>query len=152
MDLSERISQDYIASYKAKDAVRLGVLRLLKTAVTNRLVELKQPGGKLSDAEIMDLVLKQAKQRRDSIDQYLKAGRKDLADREEAELSVLGEYLPKQLSEAELNQAVLDAIAHTGASSPQDMGKVVGFIMAQYKGQVDGKQVSALVKEKLARS
>ena len=125
-------------------------MRLLKTAITNRLVELKQPGGKLPDEQIMDLIMKQAKQRKDSIEQYQKAGRTDLADRESAELAILEEYLPSQLAPEELAAAIQAAISQTGASGPQDMGKVMGLIMEQYKGRVDGKQASALARKLLA--
>lgn len=149
MNLSDRIAQDYINAYKAHDATRLGVLRLLKTAMSNRLVELKQPGGTLDDAAITDLLLKQAKQRKDSIEQYTAANRKDLADREASELSILQEYLPSQLTGDELEAAVLDAIAETGAHGPQDMGKVMGILTAKYRGRIDGKAASALTREKL---
>lgn len=147
--LAERLGADYIAAYKAHDATRLTVLRLLKTAVTNRLVELKQPGGQLGDEEMLDLILKQAKQRRDSIEQYEDANRKDLADRERAELAVLEEYLPKPLTDTELAAAIQGAIAETGAGSAREMGKVMGIVMARYKGRVDGKRVSDLTREML---
>ncbi len=152
MSLADRLGQDYIKAYKAHDANRLGVLRLLKTAMTNRLVELKQPGGTLDDEEIMSLILRQAKQRKDSIEQYEAAGRKDLADKEAAELAILEEYLPRQLTAEELEMAVDEAIAKTGAADARAMGKVMGAIMGRYKGRVDGKTVSAMLKKKLAAS
>lgn len=151
MNLADKLSQDYIAAYKTHDTAKLDVLRLLKTAITNRLVELKQSGGKLDDNEIMSLVFKQAKQRKDSIEQYGAAGRKDLADKETAELHILEEYLPKQLTGAEMQAAVMEAIKETGAACPQEMGKVMGAIMAKYKGRVDGKAVSALIRQMLAQ-
>lgn len=150
MTLAEQISTDYITAYKAHETVRLGVLRMLKTAMTNRLVELKKPGGQLDDNEILALILKQAKQRKDSIEQYAAANRQDLASKETAELAILETYLPKQLDAAELDAAIAAAITDAGAKGPQDMGKVMGVIMTKYKGRVDGKQVSALIKQKLA--
>ena len=102
MSLFETIEKDYVQAYKAKDAVRLTVLRLLKTAVKNRLVDLCRPGGTLDDAEMLDLIIKEGKQRQDSIEQYTTAGRQDLADKEAAELAVIQSYLPKPLTEEEL--------------------------------------------------
>ena len=98
MSLFETIEKDYVQAYKAKDAVRLTVLRLLKTAVKNRLVDLCRPGGTLDDAEMLDLIIKEGKQRQDSIEQYTSAGRQDLADKEAAELAVIQSYLPKALT------------------------------------------------------
>lgn len=149
MALADQLGADYVAAYKAHDAERLGVLRLLKTAMTNRLVELKQPGGKLSDAEILDLIARQAKQRKESIEQFTSAGRKDLADKEAAELRILQDYLPAQLTDEEVEDAVAAAIGETGAASLRDMGKVMGLVMSKYKGRIDGGRVSALIKRKL---
>lgn len=150
MTLGKRLDENYLSAYKKKDSLRVSVLRLVKTAITNRLVELKRPGGSLDDAEVMDLLLKQAKQRKDSIEQYLAAKREDLAQKEEQELTILEEYLPRALDAAELDRVLDEAISETGAAGPQDMGRVIGMIMGKYKGQVDGKQVSALAREKLA--
>lgn len=150
MTLGERLKSDYVAAYKQGDKIRLDVLRLLKTAMTNRLVELKQPGGNLDDNEIMELLLRQAKQRKDSIGQYLAARREDLAEKEKKELEILEDYLPKPLSEAETGKAVEAAIAEIGAKERRDMGKVISLVMAKYKGAVDGKIVSALAGKKLA--
>ena len=151
MSLFEQIDKDYIQAYKAKDAVRLGVLRLLKTAVKNKLVDLCRPGGTLDDGEMMDLIIKESKQRQDSIEQYRAANRNDLADKEAAELVVLQGYLPKPLSEEELTAVIDAAIAETGASSPRDMGKVISAVMAAHKGRVDGKALSAAVKARLSK-
>lgn len=150
MTLNERIEKEYIEAYKAKQQLKLDVLRLLKTAIKNLLVEHKNSGGTLSDAEIMDVLLRQAKQRQDSIEQFRAAKRDDLADKEAAELQILQEYLPSQLSPEELVAAIDAAIQATGASKPQDMGKVMAAIMEQYKGRVDGKMLSASVRERLA--
>ena len=151
MSLFEQIEKDYIQAYKAKDSVRLTVLRLLKTAVKNKLVDLCRPGGTLDDGEMMDLIIKEGKQRQDSIEQYTAAGRSDLADKEAAELVVLQSYLPKPLSDEELTAVIDAAIAETGASSPRDMGKVISAVMAAHKGRVDGKVLSAAVKARLAK-
>lgn len=150
MNLADKLGQDYTAAYKARDAVRLAVLRLLKTAISNRLVELKKPGGSLSDEEIIALLQKQSKQRRDSIEQYRRAGRDDLAEQEERELAILSEYLPEQLSEQELAQALTCAISETGAASPADMGKVMKLLLAKYQGRVDGSAASALARQMLS--
>lgn len=150
MSLNEKLGRDYITAMKAKDAVALSVLRLLKTAISNRLVELKQPGGTLTDEEIMGLLLKQAKQRKDSIEQFEKAGRNDLAEKEQRELKVLESYLPSRLDDSQLAAVVEQEIRSIGATSPQDAGRVIGAIMAKYKGQADGKKVSVMVNECLA--
>lgn len=150
MNLFERIEKEYIEAYKAKNAVRLTVLRLLKTAVKNRLVELKRPGGTLSDNEMLDVIIKESKQRQDAIEQFTQANRKDLADKEADELKVLQEYLPKQLSTAEIEEIISNTIKEVNASSPKDMGKVISAIMAQYKGQIDGKTLSESVKKQLS--
>lgn len=149
--LYEQIDKDYLAAYKAHQNDKVGVLRLLKAAVKNRLVELKRPGGTLDDAEMLDVIIKQAKQRQDSMEQYKACNRPDLADKEALELEILSAYLPKHLSTAELNEAIAAAIAETGASSAREMGKVISLIMGKYKGQVDGKEVSAMVKQALSK-
>lgn len=149
MALNEQIEKDYVAAYKEKNQVRLNVLRSLKTAVKNRLVELCRPHGTLNDDEMMDVIIKQAKQRQDSIEQYKQANRADLAEKEAAELEILNAYLPKRMSPGELAKAIDEAIAKTGASSPRDMGKVMGLILGAHKGQVDGKELSEAVKNRL---
>ena len=151
MSLSARIEQDYIVAYKSKDSLRLSVLRLLKTAAKNLLVELRRPGGELSDAELYGVLVKQAKQRQDSIEQFKLASRPDLADKEEEELRILREYLPSQLDAQELETAVNAAIAECGATSARDMGKVMQKMTAAYAGRIDGKSLSALVRDKLAQ-
>lgn len=150
MSLSSRIEKEYLEAYKGHEATRLGVLRLLKTAMKNRLVELRRPHGELSDEEIMDVILRQAKQRQDSIEQYTAANRPDLAGKERAELEILRLYLPKALGPEEIDAAIDGAIAEAGAQGPKDMGKVMGLVMARCKGQADGKILSARVREKLA--
>ena len=144
--LNQRVQSDYLAAYKAKDALRLSVLRLLKAAATNLEVELKRP---ITDAELLGIILKQAKQRQDSIEQFKAGGRDDLAAKEEAELVILKDYLPQVLEGDELEKAVNEAIQKTGATAARDMGKVMASLMEDYKGRLDGKAVSALVRSKL---
>ncbi len=151
MTLFEQINADYIAAYKAKETVRVSVLRMLKTSVKNRLVELRRPGGELSDEEMLDIVLKEGKQRRDSIAEYEKAGRSDLASREAEELAILEAYLPAAMSEEELAAAVEQAVAEAGASSPREMGKVMSLLMPRCKGRVDGRKLSQAVRDRLSR-
>lgn len=147
MNLSERIEKDYISAYKAKADVLLNVLRLLKTAAKNFQIELRRP---LTDDELMDVIQKQAKQRMDSIEQFLAANRADLADKEKAELEVLSQYLPTQLSDEELIAAVDAAFAEHGPVDAKGMGKIIQSIMSANKGRVDGKKVSELVRARLS--
>ncbi|WP_243546270.1 GatB/YqeY domain-containing protein [Pseudodesulfovibrio tunisiensis] len=147
MSLQQRIERDYLTAYKAKETVKVAVLRLLKAAIKNRMVEVR---ADLSDAEVLDLVAKQVKQRKDSIVQYEKAGRADLAEIEALELAELETYLPKQLDDDELATAVDKAIADSGASSMKDMGKVMQALMQAHKGCIDGQKASGLVKARLS--
>lgn len=151
MSLFEQIEKEYIQAYKAKDAVRLTVLRLLKTAVKNRLVDLRRPGGSLSDEEMLDVIIKEGKQRQDSIEQYRAANRADLADKEAAELKILQEYLPRALSPEELTALVETTVSELRAASPKDMGRVISAIMGSHKGRVDGKVLSDAVRKRLAQ-
>lgn len=149
MSLASRIDKEYIEAYKARQTARVETLRLLKTALKNRLVELSRPRGELGDDEVMDVIIKQAKQRKDSIEQYNAANRPDLAAKEETELEILRAYLPQTLSGEELASVIEEAIAAVGAREPRDMGKVMSHIMAARKGRVDGKTLSAAVKARL---
>jgi len=148
MSLSKKIDKDYIEAYKAKATVKVAVLRHLKTAIKNRMVEDKSDS--LSDDAVLDLIARQVKQRKDAFDQYTKAGRDDLAKTEADELAELEVYMPKQLSEEELSAAIDQAISKVSASSMADMGKVMGMVLGAYKGQVDGKKASDMVKAKLS--
>lgn len=147
MKLTERLEKDYVVAYKAKDADRLSVLRLLKTAVKNGQVELRRP---LDDDEVLDVLARQAKQRRESIDMFSNAGRTDLIEKEERELAILMEYLPAPLSDDELAGAVDAAISTLAAAGMKDMGRVVKAVLTEHKGRVDGKRVSELVKSRLS--
>ena len=141
MLLTERIEHDYIAAYKAKEALRLGVLRLLKTSAKNLQVELMRP---VTEDELATVIQKQAKQRQDSIEQFTAANRQDLADKEAAELAILKDYLPELLA------AIDAAIAALGVTNMSGMGKVIQSVMTEFKGRVDGKAVSSAVKARLS--
>lgn len=149
MSIAEQIDKDYIQAYKAKDQVKLGTLRLLKTAAKNRQVELMRP---LEDDDYMDVLLREVKQRQDSIEQYNAANRPDLAEKEAAEAAVLQGYLPSQLSEEELAEVVEKTVAPLLDGGMKNMGRAISAIMAEYKGRVDGKAVSAAVKARLQQA
>jgi len=148
MSLKDQIITDMTAAMKAKNAARTSTLRLVKAAITNRE---KEGGAPLTDEDVMKLLRSQLKQRRDSVEQYQKAGRQELADKETAEIAVIEEYLPQAASESEIEQAVAEAIAESGATSIKDMGAVMKASMAKLAGKnPDGKIVSETVKKKLA--
>ena len=148
MSLSEQIISDLTASMKAQDAQRTSTLRMVKAAMMNRKIE---KGGELDDDEMQKLLRSLVKQRRDSIEQYEKAGRPELVDKEQAEIAVIETYLPQAASAAEIEAAVAAAIAETGASSIKDMGKVMKATQAALAGKnADGKAVADTVKSKLA--
>lgn len=145
--LNEKIGADITAAMKAKDAARLSALRMLKAAVMNKGVE---KGRDLDDAEVLQVVASLVKQRRDSIDQFAKAGRTDLVDKETAEVTVLERYLPPAATADEIDAAVASAIAETGASSPKDMGKVMKAVMPKLAGKhADGRAINEAVRRKL---
>jgi uncharacterized protein YqeY len=147
MSLEQSLGADIVTAMKAKDATRLTALRMLKTALTNKSIE---KGRALEGAEELQVVSMLVKQRRDSIDQFTKGGRTDLADKEQAEIAILNAYLPASASDDEIAAAVTAAIAETGATSAKDMGKVMKAVMAGLAGKtVDGKKVSESVKAKL---
>jgi uncharacterized protein YqeY len=146
MNLREQLNEDIKAAMKARDQDRLSALRLMLSAVKQREVDERIT---LDDAGVIGVVEKMIKQRRESIAQYEKAARADLADREKAEIAVLEAYLPKQLSQAEIEAAVAEAIASTGAKSAADMGKVMGVLKPRLAGRADMGKVSGMVKGKL---
>jgi uncharacterized protein len=131
---------------KSKDNQRRDVIRLVQSAIKQQEVD---SGEMLNDDQTMDILQKEAKKRRESITDYEKAGRDDLAEAERQELAIIETFLPRQLSKAEIEQIVEEVIAETGASSPQEMGKVMGPVMARVQGQADGKLVNQVVQEKL---
>ena len=148
MPLNEKIAADMTAAMKAKDATRLSALRMLKAAVMNK--GMVEKGRDLQDAEVLQVVASLVKQRRDSIEQFTSAGRTDLVEKETAELTVLQAYLPAAATPEEINAAVAEAIAETGASSPKDMGKVMKAVMPKLAGKnADGKAVNEAVRRTL---
>ena len=149
MTLVERITQDLTAAMKAKDAARTSVLRMAKAALKNREIDKGEP---LDDPEVVKVLQSLVKQREDSAEQYAKANRPELAEKERAEITVLKVYLPAEISDGEIAAAVETAVAETGAASPRDMGKVMKAAMAALAGSgkaVDGKRVNAAARKKL---
>ncbi|HSL53919.1 MAG TPA: GatB/YqeY domain-containing protein [Pyrinomonadaceae bacterium] len=147
MTLTKQIVSDLTAAMKAQDAGRTSTLRMVKAAMMNRQIE---KGSELDDEDMQKLLRSLVKQRRDSIEQYEKAGRQELVDKEKAEIEVIETYLPQAASQEEIEQAVSAAIADTGATSMKDMGKVMKAAQAALAGKnADGKLVSEVVKAKL---
>ena len=147
MPIVEQIERDLVAAMKAREELRLSVLRMAKAALMNKKVELGKPVG---DPEAMAVLRTLMKQRRDSAEQFRKGGRDDLADKEEAEIKIIELYLPAGASPEEIDAAVTSALQETGATSAKDMGKVMKAAMAKLAGKnVDGKQVSERVRARL---
>ena len=144
MSLMEQVEKDIITAMKAKDAVKVSTLRMMKSALGNYLIQAKK--DKPEDAEVLAIITKQAKQRRESLESFEKAGRKDLADKEKAELAILESYLPKQLTDEELRTEVQKAIELSGVKSPADIGKLMKVLMPAIQGKADGKRVQDAVK------
>jgi len=147
MSLKNTISEDMKTAMRARDSARLSTVRLLLAAMKQKEVDERVV---LTDADILVIIDKMVKQRRESIAQFEKAARTDLADVEKAEIVVLSAYLPQQLSEAEVGQAIFAAIAETGAAGAKDMGKVMAVLKPKLAGRADMGRVSGLVKAKLA--
>jgi uncharacterized protein YqeY len=148
MGLKEKITEDMKAAMRAKDAQRLGAIRLLTAAIKQKEVDERI---ELDDAQVQAIIDKMIKQRRDSISQFEAGGRQDLADAEKSELAVLSAYMPAALSEEEVQSEVAAAVASTGAAGPQDMGKVMAVLKPKLAGRADMTAVSALVKSALAK-
>ncbi len=147
MDLNVKINAEMITAAKAKDKIRLSAIRMLKTALHNKEIELIRP---LNETETLQLLAAIVKQRKDSIEQFAKGGRTDLVEKEEAELKVIQEFMPAQMSEAEVEAIIKKAIAEAGAVSVKDMGKVMKVLMPQLTGKADGKMVGEKVKALLS--
>jgi len=147
MQLTDKVNADITAAMKAKDAPRLSALRMMKAAMMNKGVE---KGRDLEDAEVLQVVSSLVKQRRDSIEQFSKAGRTDLVEKETAEIAVLEEYLPPAATAEEIDAAVAAAITETGAASPKDIGKVMKAVMPKLAGKnADGRIINESVRRKL---
>ncbi|HSA86418.1 MAG TPA: GatB/YqeY domain-containing protein [Nitrospira sp.] len=148
MSLSDRLTQDLKLAMKSRDQLRMDVIRMIKAAVLNKEVELKRD---LDDAEMSRVMTALVKQRRESVEQFEKAQRMELAAKERKEIEIIESYLPKPLSSDELDAIVASVILETGSSTLKDMGTVMKAVMARLVGQsIDGKQVSDLVKSKLS--
>jgi uncharacterized protein len=147
MRLTDKVNADITAAMKAKAAGRLSALRMVKAAIMNKGVE---KGRDLEDAEVVQVITSLVKQRRDSIEQFSKAGRGDLVEKETAEIAVLEEFLPPAASPEDIEAAVVAAIAETGATSPKDIGKVMKAVMPKLAGKnADGRTINEAVRRKL---
>jgi uncharacterized protein len=150
MTLQEKIQSHLSDAMRSKDQLRLSVLRMMKTAVKNKEVEKMKP---LEEAEVIAVLNTLVKQRKDSVEQFRKGSREELAQKEEAEIKIIEEYLPAAASDDEIRRAVEEAVQETGAASMKDMGKVMKATMGRLAGKtVDGSRVSQFVKEKLTIS
>lgn len=148
--LIDHISEEIKSAMKAKEKVRLETLRSIKKVLLEKEVSVRPSGQQtLTEEQEMEVLMQIAKQRRDAIEQYQAVGRQDLADQEAQELAIIEGFLPQQLTDEEVAQAIDAIIAQVGATSPKDMGKVMGPAMQQLKGKADGKKVQAIVKAKL---
>jgi uncharacterized protein YqeY len=161
MSLKEKIQADLKNAMQSRDAERVSVLRMLMAAVFNKEKEKRaklskteevkklEELSKSTDEEVLEVISSEVKKRKDSIEQYEKANRQDLADNEKKELDVLIEYMPKQMSEEEVRKIVKEKIEELGVSGPQDTGRVMGALMPQLKGKADGGMVNKIVQEEL---
>ncbi|MDR1204891.1 MAG: GatB/YqeY domain-containing protein [Peptococcaceae bacterium] len=149
MGMTERLNEDLKAAMKAREEgkLRLSVIRMAKAAIKNQEIQKSQP---LTEEEILQIISKELKMRRDILPEYEKAGRSESVETIQAEMEILLEYLPKQLTEEEILALIRNAVRETGAQGPADMGKVMGKLSPLTKGQADGKVVSALVKQELS--
>jgi len=147
MALREKLDEDLKSAMREKDQLRLSTIRMLKSAIKYREIELMKT---LDDAGIVSVIGSEIKRRRDSVEQYKAGNRQDLADKEDAEMRILQAYLPQQLSNAELEAKVDEVIGRVGAKGPKDMGAVMKALLPDVQGRADGKAVSELVKQRLA--
>lgn len=150
-DLTTRIKDDMKAAMKARDSQRLDAIRFLSAAIKQREIELRESGKQVVDADVLSVINKLAKQRKDAIQQYTAGGRTDLAEKEQAELEVLQAYLPQQMSREELQAIVTAAVAEVGATSVKQMGAVMKLVTAKAAGAADNKAISELVKAALTQ-
>lgn len=146
MTLKERLQEDLKTALKNKEQLRLSVIRLAKSAITNQEIA---RGHELSDPEVIEVLAKEAKQRKDSIAEYEKAGRSDIVANLQAEIEILQAYLPAQLSEAEIRQLVKETITELGVTSKKELGKVMAALMPKTKGRADGRVVNQIVNSML---
>ena len=147
----QQLQEDLKQSMLTKDELKKSVLRMLISALTYYEIQKGGAGYTATEEDVMSVLKKEIKQRRDSIEQFTAGNRPELAEKEQKELELLIAYLPAQMSEEEVRKLVKDAITQTNASTPQDMGKVMGALMPKTKGKADGSMVSAIVKEELSK-
>ena len=145
--LIDKINDDLKEAMKARDEIRTSTLRMLKSAINYEAIARKEKS--LKDDGIIEIIARQIKQHKDSIEGFTRGGRDDLADKEKQELEILISYMPEQLAEDEIRELVAKKVEEVGAQGPQDMGKVMGALMPDVKGRADGNVVSRLVREKL---
>ncbi|XEC96813.1 GatB/YqeY domain-containing protein [Paenibacillus tarimensis] len=144
MNLSERLNDDMKQAMKSQDKFKLSTIRMIRSTIKNQEIELKRT---LSDDEVLDILSREIKQRKDSLQEFEKAGREDLATSVAAEIDIISVYLPQQLTEEEIKVIVQQTIQETGASSKAEMGKVMSALMPKVKGRADGKLVNQLVQQ-----
>jgi hypothetical protein len=147
MNLADRLNEDMKQAMKSGDKFRLSTIRLVRASIKNQEIELRRP---LQEDELIGVVSRELKQRRDSLQEFQQAGREDLVAQVSAEIEIISQYLPKQLTEEEIKEIVLQTIQETGASSKADMGKLMGVLMPKVKGRADGKLVNQLVQQYLS--
>jgi uncharacterized protein len=148
MDINAKLNEEIVVAAKTKDKIRLSAIRMLKAALHNKEIDLMRP---LNESEILQILSAIVKQRKDSIEQFAKGGRNDLVEKEEAELKVVQEFMPAQMSDEEVETVIKKAIAEVGAVSVKDMGKVMKILMPQLTGKADGKAVGEKVKALLSQ-
>lgn len=146
MNLADRLNEDMKQAMRAQDKFRLTTIRMVRAAVKNQEIELRRP---LEDNEVLEILSREVKQRKDSLQEFGKAGRDDLATAVASEIDIISEYLPTQLDEEEIKTLVTQTIQETGASSKADMGKLMGALMPKVKGRADGKLVNQIVQQLL---
>jgi len=151
MALLERIEKDFKQALQQKQAEELSVLRGLKTALHNKEIELNPQKKEMTEEIVIEVVQKEAKKRKEAADMYKKGERQELAEKEEKELTILDKYLPEQLSDDKVKELVIKAIQGVNPAGPQDFGKVMGKVMAEAKGQVQGDKVRKIVQEQLSQ-
>ena len=150
--LKQQLKDELKQAMLAKDTVKTSVLRMLISAIGYEEIKKGGAGYEATDEDVMNVINKEAKQHKDSIEQFKNAGRMDLVEKEETELNMLQTYLPEEMGEDEIRKLVIDAITRSGATSAADMGKVMGILMPQVKGKADGGLVSKIVREELNKA
>jgi uncharacterized protein YqeY len=148
--LLEKLNEDYKEAVRNKDEIKRNTINLLLSALKYRQIELRASGKELTDEEIIGVISKEIKKRKEAIELYEKGNRQDLAEKEKRELEILESYMPKQISEEELLKIIDETIKSVGASSPSDVGKVMKELMPKVKGKADGSLVKSLVEKRLA--